>query len=124
MESDREVPGSEPDNSQQDSGAPAEGAEAGKSGFEVTAGRLEQLIKSMEVLLSDVEQLRSVCSHQATELMATAEDLRQQQEQLKGSYAGLAQDMQEAMDTVEDLLSTKSAFDAKEKLAQKVNRQL
>lgn len=94
------------------------------SGFEVTAERLEQLMKSMEVLLSDVEQLRSHCSHQATELMRAAADLRQQQSELKESYLDLSKEMQEIMDTVDDLFSTKSAFEVKEKQAQKLNRQL
>lgn len=94
------------------------------SAFQVTADRLEQLMKSMEVLLSDVEQLRSHCSHQATELMQAAVELREQQEELKESYTELSREMQEVMDTVDDLLSTKSAFEAKEKQAQKLNRQL
>lgn len=94
------------------------------SGFEVTADRLEQLMKSMEVLLSDVEQLRSHCSHQASELIRAAVDLRQQQDELKESYSELSREMQEIMDAVDDLFSTKSAFETKEKQAQKLNRQL
>lgn len=112
----RETEAQVPDNDQ------AAGLDA--SGFEVTAARLEQLMKSMEVLLSDVEQLRSHCSHQATELMRAAVDLRQQQEELKESYSDLCREMQEIMDSVDDLFSTKSAFEAKEKQAQKLNRQL
>lgn len=106
-----------PDNSE-------EAAKLDTSGFEVTADRLEQLMKSMEVLLSDVEQLRSHCSHQATELMRAAVDLRKQQEDLKESYSELSREMQEIMDSVDDLFSTKSAFEAKEKQTQKLNRQL
>lgn len=94
------------------------------SGFEVTADRLEQLMKSMEVLLSDVEQLRSHCSHQAKELMQAAVDLREQQDELKESYSELSREMQEIMDSVDDLFNTKSAFEAKEKQAQKLTRQL
>lgn len=94
------------------------------SGLEGTADRLEQLMKSMEVLLSDVEQLRGHCSHQATELMRAAVDLRQQQEELKESYSALSREMQEIVDSVDDLFSTKSSFEAKEKQAQKLNRQL
>lgn len=105
-----------PDNTQIDS--------LDTSGFDVTADRLEQLMKSMEVLLSDVEQLRSHCSHQANELMHAAVDLRQQQDELKESYSELSREMQEIMDTVDDLFNTKSAFEAKEKQAQKLNRQL
>ncbi|KAF6737592.1 hypothetical protein FQA47_011776 [Oryzias melastigma] len=94
------------------------------SEFEVTADRLEQLMKSMEVLLSDVEQLRGHCSHQAGELMRAAVELRQQQDELKQSYAELSQDMQGIVESVEDLFNTKSAFEAKEKQAQKLTRQL
>lgn len=94
------------------------------SGFEGTADRLEDLIKSMEVLLLDVEQLRSHCSEQAAELIRAATELRQQQEELKESYSELSREMQEIMDSVDDLFSTKSAFDTKEKQAQKLNRQL
>lgn len=116
MESKPESEAQAPDNSQTES--------LDTSGFEVTAVRLEQLMKSMEVLLSDVEQLRSHCSHQATELMRAAVELRQQQEDLKESYSALSREMQEIMDTVDDLFNTKSAFEAKEKQAQKLSRQL
>lgn len=94
------------------------------SGFEGTADRLEQLMKSMEVLLSDVEQLRSHCRHQTTELMNAATELRKQQDELKESYLDLSREMQEIINTVDDLFSTKSAFEAKEKQTQKLNRQL
>lgn len=94
------------------------------SGFEATADRLQQLMKSMEVLLSDVEQLRGHCSHQATELMQAASELRQQQDELKDCYLDLSREMQGMMDTVDDLFGTKSAFEAREKQAQKLNRQL
>lgn len=92
--------------------------------FEVTADRLEQLMKSMDVLLSDVEQLRSHCSHQATELMKAAVELRQQQDELKESYSSLSREMQAIIDSVDDLFNTKSAFETREKQAQKLNRQL
>lgn len=94
------------------------------SGFEVTAERLQKLMDSMQELVSDVERLRSHYSHQTSELMQAAAGLRQQQDELKESYLDLSREMQEIMDTVEDLFSTKSAFDAKEKQAQKLNRQL
>ncbi|KAF7663244.1 hypothetical protein LDENG_00215840 [Lucifuga dentata] len=91
------------------------------SGFKETADRMEQLLKNTEVLLSDVEQLRSHCSQQAAELIHAAVDLRQQQEELKESYTSLARDMQEIMDAVDELFSNKSDFDAKKKQAQELN---
>ena len=118
------------DSDQKDNSAPGGekedgGAKEGSSGgFEVTAGRLEQLMKSMEVLLSEVEQLRAGCSHQAAELVTTTTQLLRQQDDLKESYAGLGRDMQEVVDTMDELLSTKRAIDDRERQSKKLNRQL
>ena len=118
------------DSDQKDNSAPGAGKEEGAAaegtsgGFEVTEGRLEQLMKSMEVLLSEVEQLRAGCSHQAAELITTTTELLRQQEDIKESYAGLGRDMQEVVDTMDELLSTKSAIDDRERQAKKLNRQL
>lgn len=101
-----------------------QGGSVETSCLDVTEERLEQLTKSMEVLLSDVEQMRSQCVHRATELMRAASDLRQQQEELKESYSDLSREMQDVMDAVDELFSTKSAFEAKEKQTQKLSRQL
>lgn len=92
--------------------------------LDVTVERLEQLTKSMEVLLCDVEQMRSQCSHRASELTRAASDLRRQQEELKESYSDLSREMQDVMESVDELFSTKSAFEAKEKQTQKLSRQL
>lgn len=97
---------------------------ADTSCLDVTAEQLEQLMKGMEVLLSDVEQMRSQCSHRATELMCAATNLRQQQEQLKECYSDLSREMQDMIDSVDELFGTKSAFEAKEKQTQKLSRQL
>lgn len=93
------------------------------SEFDEAADRLEQVLKGMETLLTDVEDLRSQCSYQASELMQAAAELKQQQEDLKESYAEMAQEMQDIVNSVEELFSTKSAFEAKEKELQKLNRQ-
>lgn len=94
------------------------------SSLDVTVEPLEKLMKGMEVLLSDMEQVRSQCSHQATELMNVASSLRQQQEKLKECYSDLSREMQDMMDSVDQLFGTKSAFEAKEKQTQKLSRQL
>lgn len=94
------------------------------SGFDVTVERLEELTKSMHVLLSDVDQLRSQCSQQATELMHAAKDLREQQEELKESYMDLSKEMQEIIDSMDELFNTKSAFETKEEEEQEPNQQL
>lgn len=92
--------------------------------LDATVERLEQLMKGMEVLLSDVEQMRSQCGHRATELMRATTNLRQQQEELKECYSNLSKEMQDIIDSVDELFGTKSAFEAKEKQTQKLSRQL
>ncbi|KAJ0026623.1 hypothetical protein NQD34_017623 [Periophthalmus magnuspinnatus] len=84
-----------------------------EGGLEVTTDRLDELMRSMEVLLSDVEQLRAHCSHQASELMDAAEELRRQQGELKDSYTELAREMEKVMESVDDLFSTKIGFESK-----------
>lgn len=93
------------------------------SGLEGTADRLEQVMKNMEELLLDVEQLRSECSLQASELVRAAGDLRQQQEELKESYADLSRDMQEIMESFEELFSSRSDSASTVEQADKLNQQ-
>lgn len=89
------------------------------SGLEATGESLELLINNMEVLLLDVEELRSLCSNQTSELMQAAMDLRQQQDELKENYLDMSREMQEIMDTLDSLFSNKSDFETKEKQAEK-----
>ncbi|KAL3979679.1 small subunit ribosomal protein S27 [Sarotherodon galilaeus] len=114
-------------NPEEGASAPDNSKEEGSldtSGFETTAERLEELIKSMEVMLLDVEQLRTTCSEQASELMHAAADLRKQQEELKESYSELSREIQEIVESMDNLFSTKSAFEPQEKQTQKLNQQL
>ena len=85
---------------------------------------LEQLMKSMEVMLSAVEQLKGHCGHHLTELMQLVLELRQEQQQLTQRYDDMAQELEETLEVVEELTDTKSAFDSKERQAQKLKRQL
>ncbi|KAG7467870.1 hypothetical protein MATL_G00136810 [Megalops atlanticus] len=86
--------------------------------------KLEGLVKSMEVMLSEVEQLRSHCSRQNEELGQLVVELRRDNKELAEKYNQLAQDMREAKEIIAQLQDTKFAFDAKERQAQKLNRQL
>ncbi|KAI4875583.1 hypothetical protein NFI96_006118 [Prochilodus magdalenae] len=93
---------------------------------EMSAARekLETLMKSMEVLLTEVEQLRSHCTHWNLELSRHITELRLENRELTEKYDALAQELQEALETIEDLQDTKYALDAKERQAEKLNRQL
>uniref|UniRef100_A0A3B3QH17 Si:dkey-65b13.13 n=1 Tax=Paramormyrops kingsleyae TaxID=1676925 RepID=A0A3B3QH17_9TELE len=86
--------------------------------------KLEGLMKSMEVMLREMEQLKSHCGQQAEELSQLVAELRGENRELAEKYDQLAQDMKEAKEIIAQLQDTKFAFDAKERQAQKLNRQL
>lgn len=86
--------------------------------------KLESLMRSMEVLLRDVEQLRGRCGHNNLELSRHITELRLENRILMDKYSGLAQELQEAFETIEDLQGTKYALDSKERQACKLSRQL
>lgn len=86
--------------------------------------KLESLMRSMEVLLRDVEQLRGHCGHYNLELSRHIMELRLENRILTDKYNALDKELQEAMETIEDLQDTKYTLDAKERQAEKLNRQL
>lgn len=86
--------------------------------------KLEAVVRSMEVMLSEVEQLKSHCGRQTEELGQLVVELRRENKELAEKYDQLTQDMREAKEVIAQLQDTKFAFDAKERQAQKLNRQL
>lgn len=86
--------------------------------------KLEGLVKRMEVTLVEMEQLKLHCGRQSEELSQLVVELRRENQELAEKYNQLAQDMKEAKEIIEQLQDTKYAFDAKERQAQKLSRQL
>lgn len=86
--------------------------------------KLEGLVKRMEVTLVEMEQLKLHCGRQSEELSQLVVELRRENQELTEKYNQLAQDMKEAKEIIEQLQDTKYAFDAKERQAQKLSRQL
>ncbi|KAJ7988104.1 hypothetical protein DPEC_G00320160 [Dallia pectoralis] len=89
-----------------------------------TPERLEQLLKCMEVLLSEVEQLRGYCGHSMTELTRVLLELREERREMTERYEVLSQDVQSAVEALGELQETKFTFDSKMRQTQKLNRQL
>ncbi len=86
--------------------------------------KLEGLVKRMEMTLGEMEQLKLHCGRQSEELSQLVVELRRENQELTEKYNQLAQDMKEAKEIIEQLQDTKYAFDAKERQAQKLSRQL
>ncbi|KAA0708506.1 hypothetical protein E1301_Tti005749 [Triplophysa tibetana] len=77
-------------------------------------------MKSM-VLLRDMKQLRGRCGHNNLELSRNLTELRLENRSLMDKYNGLAQELQDAFETIEDLQGTKYALDFKERQAKKLS---
>lgn len=86
--------------------------------------KLESLVKNMEIMLSEVEQLKIHCTKQTEEVNQVVQELRRENKDLMQKYERICQDLKEAKETIAQLQDTKFAFEAKERQAQKLNRQL
>ncbi|XP_077117839.1 uncharacterized protein LOC143774288 [Ranitomeya variabilis] len=86
--------------------------------------KLDSLVKTMEAMLSEVEQLKVHCTKQTEEVNQLVQDIRRENKDLAEKYAQITQDMQEAREAIGQLQDTKFAFEAKERQAQKLSRQL
>ncbi|KAJ1103563.1 hypothetical protein NDU88_000984 [Pleurodeles waltl] len=86
--------------------------------------KLESLVKNMEVMLSEVEQLKAQCTRQMEEVHHAMQEIRCENKELAEKYGQITQDMREAREAIVQLQDTKFAFEAKERQAQKLSRQL
>lgn len=86
--------------------------------------KLESLVKHMEETLSEMEQLKLHCGKQSEELSQLVVELRRENQELVEKYNQLAAEMKEAKEIIDQLQDTKYAFNAKERQAQKLSRQL
>ncbi|KAJ7988782.1 hypothetical protein DPEC_G00312780 [Dallia pectoralis] len=86
--------------------------------------KLEGLVKRMEVTLTEMESLKFHCGKQSEELNHLVVELRRENQELLEKYNQLAQEMKEAREIIEQLQDTKFAFDAKERQARKLSKQL
>lgn len=86
--------------------------------------KLEGLVKRMELTLTEMEALKLHCGKQSEELSQLVVDLRRENQELLEKYNQLTLDMKEPKEIIERLQDTKYAFDAKERQARKLSKQL
>uniref|UniRef100_A0ACB8G3Z1 Uncharacterized protein n=1 Tax=Sphaerodactylus townsendi TaxID=933632 RepID=A0ACB8G3Z1_9SAUR len=95
-----------------------------EDGPEMSQEKLEALVKDMEIMLAEVEQLKIHCTKQTEEVNQVVQDLRRENKELSQKYEYICRDLKEAKETIAQLQDTKFAFESKERQAQKLNRQL
>lgn len=84
----------------------------------------EQLDSHAEGLLSLAVELHAQCQEESAQMAALAEQLREESQSIRGQSEALQQDMAEMSKALEALMDTKVAFEAKERQARKLSKQL
>lgn len=86
--------------------------------------QLDSVANHMESLLSVAVQLQAQCQEQSVQLTALTTQLREEAQNLRKQSTQAEQDMAEMHKTLEELMDTKVAFEAKERQARKLSKQL
>ncbi len=86
--------------------------------------QLDSVVSHAEGLLSLAAQLHAQCQEESAQMAALAEQLREESQSLLSQSDVLQQDMAEMCKALEALMDTKVAFEAKERQARKLSKQL
>ncbi|CAM9493414.1 unnamed protein product [Lampetra fluviatilis] len=86
--------------------------------------KMDSLATTIEAIAADVAQIKAQFAKQSEELDGVVQDMRRDNNNLEQKYAQMANELREAKHLIQQLQDTKVAFEAKERQAQKLNRQL
>lgn len=86
--------------------------------------QLDSVVKHAESLLSLAVQMHVQRQEETAQLVTLAQQLREESQNLHGQSALLQQDMAGMQKWLEALMDTKVAFEAKERQARKLSKQL
>uniref|UniRef100_A0A3B3RZA9 Si:dkey-17e16.15 n=1 Tax=Paramormyrops kingsleyae TaxID=1676925 RepID=A0A3B3RZA9_9TELE len=84
----------------------------------------DALVLGAEVLLAEAAQVQMRCWEQSTQLSAAAAQLQHESQVLQEQCGTALVDMAELRGKLEELLDTKAAFEARERQARKLSKQL
>uniref|UniRef100_H3BBJ5 Si:dkey-17e16.15 n=1 Tax=Latimeria chalumnae TaxID=7897 RepID=H3BBJ5_LATCH len=86
--------------------------------------QIEVVVKTVETLLADAEQMKNRCRRQNEEVRSIMEELRRDNRELAQKYAQTERDVEEMKKTLGELMDTKIAFEARERQVRKLSKQL
>ncbi|KAL4659974.1 peripherin-like [Arapaima gigas] len=86
--------------------------------------QVEALVHTVESLLAEATQLQAQCREESTRVSTVAMQLREESEMLRGQCEAAQLDMADMQKKLEELLDTKAAFEARERQARKLSKQL
>ncbi|KAJ7307154.1 hypothetical protein JRQ81_009138 [Phrynocephalus forsythii] len=86
--------------------------------------QIESMVKTVETLLAETEQLKNRCRRQNQEVMVILEELQRENRDLVQNYEQVKQEMEAVQKSLNELMDTKIAFEARERQARKLSKQL
>ncbi|CAI9559241.1 unnamed protein product [Staurois parvus] len=86
--------------------------------------QLEGVVRTVETLLAEAEALRVRCQRQSDEVKQLCEDLRNENRDLVERFSQAERDLTEVKRSVNELMDTKIAFEARERQVRKLSKQL
>lgn len=86
--------------------------------------QIESMVKTVETLLAETEQLKNRCRRQNQEVMSILEELQRENRELVENYEQVKQEMEVVQKSLNELMDTKIAFEARERQARKLSKQL
>ncbi|OCT81762.1 hypothetical protein XELAEV_18024270mg [Xenopus laevis] len=86
--------------------------------------QLEGVVRTVEALLGEAESLRAKCQQQNDEVRQLCEDMRNENRDLVERFGQAERDLSEVKRSVNELMDTKVAFEARERQVRKLSKQL
>ncbi|KAJ1105700.1 hypothetical protein NDU88_003105 [Pleurodeles waltl] len=86
--------------------------------------QIESVVKTVELLLAEVDQLKNRCRRQNEDVKLIIEELQRENRDLSEKYQQAERDMTEMKKSVNELMDIKLAFEARERQVRKLSKQL
>ncbi|EMP25793.1 hypothetical protein UY3_17099 [Chelonia mydas] len=84
----------------------------------------ESVVKTVESLLAEAEQLKNHCRRQNEDIKLIMEELQRENKELAQNYEQAEHEMEEMRKALSELMDTKIAFEARERQVRKLSKQL
>lgn len=86
--------------------------------------QIESVVKTVEMLLAEVDQLKNRCRRQTEDVKLIIEELQRENRDLSEKYQQSERDMTEMKKSINELMDIKLAFEARERQVRKLSKQL
>lgn len=86
--------------------------------------QVESMVKTVENLLAEAEQLKNYCRRQNEDVKLMMEDLQRENQELVRNYEQAEEEMEAVRKVLSELMDAKIAFEARERQVRKLSKQL